>query len=281
MTATITVDDVRAAQRPSGVEDWPAGALPDAYPPFVVPPYRTVERAGWRVLHWNGPAAAHGYFTGQQVRDYDAFGLMRTNGEAWMTLTPIEIESQWPHLHAARGHVLVGGLGMACMAHALTCKPEVTHVTVVEQDADLIDLAPDFAGIGAWAHRDKLTIHRHDMLTYRPKAPVDFLYVDIWRGYRAEPKIAQMRAIQATVAADRVGYWGQEVDAVDWWTDRGAPAESFDATAFEAFKVETGLPLIGLEVAKYPALCRAAAANPNIADAESATRVLAADGFTR
>ena len=258
----------------------PEGEIDLPYPPFPMPAYRPLVEEGWR-CHWFGDhISGAGYFTRRRDHAAPQFGLMRTDGEAWMTTAPMEIESQAPHLAAAEGHVLVGGLGLALMAYALTEKPEVARVTVVERDAALIRLAPRFAQIDLWPGRAKLTIVEADLLTYAPDPadpPVDFLYVDIWRGYRAEPKIANMQAVQAKIRAPKVGYWGQEVDAVDWAAAQGIAPETFDAAAFEAFRAATGLPLIGLEAPSYPELCRRAAANPDIPDQATAERIAAAD----
>lgn len=260
-----------------------AGSAPEPplpYDPFPIPPYRAMEGDGWRCWRMPGGIAGAGYFTDWRSFDHPAFGLMRGAGESWMTLTPMEIESQWPHLQAASGHVLIGGLGLALMAYAVACKPAVSRVTVVERDPAVIRLARRFAAMDAWPDAGKVAVVEADLLAFRADAPVDFLYVDIWRGYRAEPKIADMQAILKNIPAPRAGYWGQEVDAVDWQVARGASAERFDAEAFRAFCAATGLPLIGLEEPRYPVLCRRAAANPNIPDRETAEAIRAADALS-
>ncbi|MEQ8604824.1 MAG: hypothetical protein RIB45_16035 [Marivibrio sp.] len=258
----------------------PAGEIDPPYPAFPMPAYRPLAAEGWRCHLFGDHIGGPGYFTRRRDHAALCFGLMRTDGEAWMTTAPMEIESQAPHLAAAEGHVLVGGLGLALMAYALTEKPAVPRVTVVERDSALIRLAPRFAEIDLWPQRAKLRIVEADLLAWRPDPadpPVDFLYVDIWRGYRAEPKIENVQAVQAEARAPKVGYWGQEVDAVDWAAGRGIAPESFDAAAFEAFRAATGLPLIGLEEPLYPELCRRAAANPDIGDRATAERIAAAE----
>lgn len=253
--STTPPADPPAAYTARPVGDRPA--LP--YAPFPIPPYRAVDGTDWRLWKRYFPAAP-GYFMGHQALDYPIYGLTR-GPESWMTLFPMEIESQWPHLEAASGHVLIGGLGMALMAYAVARKPSVTKVTVVERDPEVAALAPEFAHIDSWPERDKLEIVVHDLLTYRAPEPVDFLYVDIWRGYRADPKIADMQAIHAACPAPRVGYWGQEIEAVDWAVARGIPVPDFDAETFRAFRAHAGLPLIGLEQPDYPLFCQWAATN--------------------
>jgi len=236
-------------------------ALP--YAPFPIPPYREMTHGQWRCWQMSG-LTGYGYFTGHQSHPQAAYGVMQDGTKSWMTMVPMEFESQMPALHAAGGTVLVSGLGLAQMAYGLTCHPAVERVIVVERDPDLIALAQRFAQIDRWPNRGKLTIREGDMRHYRHEGPVDFLYVDIWLGYRGEGKVATMREIHHNNPAAKAAYWGQEVDALDWWIEHGGEAAGFDARAFQAFAAHAGLPLIGLEEEIYPALCRLAGTNPNI-----------------
>lgn len=257
-----------------GIPDPPTEFIPEPvggrpalpYAPFPIPRYKDLEGREWTLWKSFFPAGP-GYFLGHRETPFKFYGLSRGDA-AWMSLFPMEIESQWPHLQAASGHTLIGGLGMALMAYAVAMKPEVTKVTVVELDPEVAKLAPEFAGIDTWPSRDKVTIVNQNLLTYKPDTPVDFLYVDIWRGYRQDPKIADMQAIHANVPAPRVGYWGQELEAVDWAVENGTPVHEFTADTFRAFREHTGLPLIGLEEPTYPTLCQWAATNPAIGGAQ-------------
>jgi hypothetical protein len=60
------------------------------------------------------------------------------------------------------------------------------------------------------------------------------------------------------------GYWGQELDMVDWATARGVPLEQFGPEHIEAFRAESGLPLLVPDVPDYAGLCRNASVNPAI-----------------
>jgi hypothetical protein len=252
---------------PSEIVSEPVGdrpALP--YAPFPMPRYKAIDGVEWQ-LWTTFFGAGPGYFLGHRGIPYKFYGLSRGNAP-WMSLFPMEIESQWPHLEAASGHTVIGGLGMALMTYAVAMKPEVTKVTVVELDPEVVDLAPKFADMDAWPCRDKITIVNENLLTCVLQDSVDFLYVDIWRGYRQDPKIADMQAIHANIPAPRVGYWGQELEAVDWAVENGTPVQDFTAETFRAFCDEIGLPLIGLEEPTYPTLCQWAATNQAIGGAQ-------------
>lgn len=254
---------------------WPGGAHPVSLPtvdalsfdglpfaPFPVPPYRPCAARTWRfgalIL-----AACPGYFRGPQPMPFQSFALAR-DAITWMSLTPMEVESQAAFRDIAQGHVVVCGLGMGLMAYGVGMKPEVTRVTVVERDPEVVAMFHEFSGFADWACRDKVEIITADARETNLGA-VDFLYADIWPFYRMDVMVPDMRAIAGTIQAPRCGYWGQELDMVDHHVAQGGRVETFDAAAVEAFRAHTGLPLVGLEeIPDYPALCRAAAVNPAI-----------------
>lgn len=67
----------------------------------------------------------------------------RLSHEDWglvMTDTPAEQNDHRAFVAAAKGHVLINGLGIGMCIGAVLQKPEVTKVTVIEISQDLIDL---------------------------------------------------------------------------------------------------------------------------------------------
>lgn len=83
----------------------------------------------------------------------------------------------------ARGNVLIAGLGLGMILHPILAKPEVTHVTVVERERDVIRLiAPTLPlkrrdnGVSRW------TIEHGDIDTWRPADDTRYntIYFDIW-----------------------------------------------------------------------------------------------------
>lgn len=112
---------------------------------------------------------------GQYVR------LVRS-GVVWMSDTPSEMEDNRPPVRQARrvgGHCLVTGLGLGLVTEALLSVPEVTRVTVVEIDPDVVALVgPTLRA--RWG--DRLDIVQADALTWRPPRGVRYSVVwhDIW-----------------------------------------------------------------------------------------------------
>jgi hypothetical protein len=95
-----------------------------------------------------------------------------------MSDTPAEAHEHQRLYHAARGHVLMNGLGLGFALSAILRKPEVARVTVVERSADVIRLvAPTFE-----ADHHNVTIICADALIWRPDRGerFDVVWHDIW-----------------------------------------------------------------------------------------------------
>ena len=54
--------------------------------------------------------------------------------DSWMSITPLEIESQEIGIRLAHGRALIFGLGMGWAAAAMAANPAVSAVTIVERD---------------------------------------------------------------------------------------------------------------------------------------------------
>lgn len=231
------------------------------YPSMPVPRFKAGRFGEWR-LERPFIIACPGYFNGPMAMTWRN-AVMARGGVTWMSLTPGEMESQLPHLAAARGKVVICGLGMGVMAYAVTALKAVREVVVIDRDPEVIAMVSDSAGIDSWPQSGKLTIVEADAREVRVEG-VDFLYADIWPTYRMDCMVPDMQAIHRNIPAPRCGYWGQELDMVDWALARGATREDFSAAHVEAFIAETGLPLIGGGEPRYAELCRMASVNPAI-----------------
>jgi len=188
--------------------------------------------------------------------------LMRVNDghkRAWMSMTPMEIESQELGCRHAHGHVVVMGLGMAWAAVNAALHPEVTKVTVVEFDPEVIamirqlevveQLPPEAAA--------RITILQGDAYTFVPDTPADTLMADIWLPLFGPDRDEEVRRMRANTGASRVYFWGQEMVIADRARRRGLP---LTAQTVDAIVAEMALPLIGpAECPDYPDLIERAA----------------------
>ena len=101
---------------------------------------------------------------------------MHTDGEIVMEDSRQELSRHLPIWLAARGRVLVSGLGLGCVVRALLTLPEVEHVDVIELDRKLIDVVgAEFAG-------SRVTIYHDDALRFDPERRQRWHYAwhDIW-----------------------------------------------------------------------------------------------------
>jgi hypothetical protein len=207
-----------------------------------------------------------GYFRLHETQE--AGWMIKKRGTIWMSLAAMERESHMPHIAAAKGHVVVAGLGMGFVTYNLSRKPEVTKVTVVERAAAVVALMDRISNWRSWP---KIELVVGDALTWQPSEPVDFLYADIWPQLGEEKALGLTRTIQANVGAARVGSWGQEIDFLDWCRTTGVPAPDVSDQHYRSFVADSGLPLIGAEWPGYARLAAAAAVmqtfNPRVTDA--------------
>lgn len=108
----------------------------------------------------------------------------------WMTDLPVEQRQHDSLLRTATGHVLVGGLGLGYAVVALSMKPRVKSITVIEKNADVIALVGD-------ATRARVTALAEKFYVYPPK--IDIVQADLFEWLESQS------AEQATIRIDRVG----------------------------------------------------------------------------
>ncbi len=231
------------------------------FPPMPAPPYRRVDSGDWSFdeIHL---AACRGYFTGPQTVPWPV-PVLRRGKVVWMSLTPTEAESQMPYLAAAKGTVVVCGFGLGLMAYATAGLKAVNRVIVVERDPEVIRMGKAFSDFENWPQRHKVDIVQQDALTFTCQ-DADFLYADIWPYYRMDCMVPHMQAMHANIPTPTCGYWGQEIDMVDYAAAQGVADADFSLRHVEQFCRDHGLPLIGAEFPDYAQLCVKAARNPVI-----------------
>lgn len=95
-----------------------------------------------------------------------------------MTDTPDERRDHWEPVHMATGHVLINGLGIGMVLSAVLKKPEVTAVTVVEIDPDVVAL------VGPHYASERMQIVTASAFDYRPTKGLRYgmVWHDIWDG---------------------------------------------------------------------------------------------------
>lgn len=223
--------------------------------PLFLPAYEPRRSGDWELRnqvmgmfpgYWSGPVFAQ-----------DVPILLRGR-DSWMSLTPLEIESQEIGIRLARGHVLIFGLGMGWAAAATAANPAVTAVTVVERDREVLALhhaLDPFAQLPEEA-RAKLRLIEGDALGFAPDVAVDLLMPDIWLPLVGDGRLDEVRRMQANVGAAAIYFWGQELEIA---RHAVAAGRALDDAGIAATIAEFGLPLIGPSRPDYAARLAAAA----------------------
>lgn len=228
-----------------------------------MPDYLDGRVGRWKLIR-GGFSLDRGYYSGLWgvsgmpvlLRDADGDGQ---TWETWMSLSPHEIESQELGCRYAQGHTVVMGLGMGWVAVNMALSPKVDRVTVIERDPEVIDLfkqsqaldglPPEIAG--------KVRIILADALEWRPDAPVDFLYADIWQHLEEPQTLDDVRRMQENVQAGQIYFWGQELIIHSL---AGTPREACADEAEWALAVQRcvteriGLPLLVPGEFDYPGM---------------------------
>lgn len=235
------------------LEQSPADA--DTY----VPPYKAGRFGNWRG-EWqkNVSPIIRGYFAPLQAFGSN-FALTR-NGQTWMSTTPMERESQWRHVLAARGHVVIAGLGMGWLVANVARKPEVTAVTVLERDPEVIALFPKI--LPRYTGMKKVKIVNTDALAWKTNDAVDLLAADIWLSLGDADALRDVKVMHANTNARAVAWWGMELDFVDWLRKDGHAGPAFlSLDDYRRFADTIKLPLIEQGNEEYPSLALSAAEN--------------------
>lgn len=222
---------------------------------IFVPTYRPMQSGEW-LLQIVPNTFCPGYWSGPQPI-FDMPALMRGE-EVWMSITPLEVESQRIGIEATQGYVAIFGLGMGWAAAATALREAVTCVTVVEQDPEVIALHAEldvFSQLPAEA-RAKIHVEQGDAYAWQPSEPVDFLMPDIWLPIVSDGRVEEVRRMQDNVQAKAIYFWGQELELA---RHAVAAGRQIDDDGIKATIADFDLPLVGAQTPDYAARTAAAA----------------------
>ena len=104
-----------------------------------------------------------------------SYARLLVNNHIMMSDTDMERRSNRHFVSLAHGHVLVGGLGLGMVVFALLQKDEVTSLTVIEKNADVVRL------VQPHLPKDKrLSVIEANVFTWKPTQKYQTIYFDIW-----------------------------------------------------------------------------------------------------
>ncbi|HIF9337691.1 TPA: hypothetical protein ACX6RO_001779 [Photobacterium damselae] len=174
-------------------------------------PFKCGEVAGW----WSSFSDQATFNNGNNI------ALIRDSVTV-MSVTPLETESHLLPNYAARGNVVIAGLGLGMITINLLKKKVVTKITVLEIDEAVISLYPNvLSGADKQLWLDsiasgRLTVIKHDCLKPISKETktrignVDYMWVDIWNVIGDKDALSITQFIQSQIKAKAVDFWTQE-----------------------------------------------------------------------
>ena len=99
----------------------------------------------------------------------------------WMSTDPNEINTMEESIKKAKGNVLAFGLGLGYFPIMCASKKEVTSVTIVEKDKEIINIFKKHI-LPLFEYKEKITIIEDDAFKYAKGDlnKYDYLFIDIW-----------------------------------------------------------------------------------------------------
>lgn len=176
----------------------------------------------------------------------------------WMSLTMMELESHQPHIAAAKGFVVVAGLGMGMYLYNILRKPEVETVVCVERDPQIIEMLKLTTDLEKWPGYEKLILINDDAMNYTLTIKPNFFYADIWEKLGHINALEMTQRMQKNIKAHEVGFWGQEFDYVTWLMNNNIPIKKSNLDNYNQFCKDVNLPLVCRNMKRYPKLASAA-----------------------
>lgn len=130
--------------------------------------------------------------------------ILTINGQTWMSLTPMEIQSHFIPILKAEGVVGVAGLGFGYYIQEILQKDEVESIDVYEINQDVIDMY-----IANFGEHEKLNIIKADVLEMKGKE-YDFFYADIYPEQMDVSAIEHKNILTYHNNIDDYFFWTQE-----------------------------------------------------------------------
>ena len=139
------------------------------------------------------------------------FPAVLEDGNEWMTLTPVDMDTCEDAISRARGRVVTFGLGLGYFAYMAALKPEVSEVVVVELSPDVIRLFKTHI-LPYFENPEKIKIVNADAFIFAekemPRENFDFAFVDTWRDSSdGAPMYKRMKALEHLSPKTEFSYW--------------------------------------------------------------------------
>ena len=170
------------------------------------PPFRAAVCDDMMILDDMREVAPIGFFT-----EGFRFPAVLEDGNEWMTLTPVDLDTCDEAIEAAHGKVVTFGLGLGYYAYMVSEKNEVESITVVEKNENVIKLF-ESQMLPKFQNKEKVRIVRADAFEYAEKVmpgeKFDYAFVDTWRDASdGLPMYERMKALEHLSPKTEFSYW--------------------------------------------------------------------------
>ena len=170
------------------------------------PAYRGVIANDMLLLDNFKEIAPLGFFT----EDFE-FPAVLEDGNEWMTLTPVDLDTSDEAIDRAHGRVVTFGLGLGYYVYMTSEKESVESVTVVEKSEDVIALFREYV-LPQFSHPEKVRIVNADAFEYAehimPEEKYDVAFVDTWRDASdGAPMYRRMKPLEKLSPDTEFLYW--------------------------------------------------------------------------
>ena len=139
------------------------------------------------------------------------FPAVLGDGNEWMTLTPVDLDTSDDAIERARGRVVTFGLGLGYYTYMVSEKEEVESITVVEKNPDVIALFNEYI-LPQFSHPEKVSVVNADAFRYAedvmPGEKFDVAFVDTWRDASdGAPMYEKMKRLEHLSPDTEFIYW--------------------------------------------------------------------------
>jgi len=140
-----------------------------------------------------------------------SFPAVLEDGNEWMTLTPVDVDTCENEIKKAHGKVVTFGLGLGYFAYMVSEKSNVESITVVEKSENVIRLFEKHI-LPRFPHREKVRIVNADAFEYAekimPSEHFDYAFVDTWRDASdGLPMYEKMKKLEHLSDGTEFDYW--------------------------------------------------------------------------
>ena len=139
------------------------------------------------------------------------FPAVLEDGNEWMTLTPVDLDTSDDAIERAHGKVVTFGLGLGYYTYMVSEKQSVESITVVEKSEDVIALFREYV-LPQFSHPEKVRIVNADAFEYAkhimPEEHFDIAFVDTWRDASdGAPMYERMKKLEHLSPDTEFLYW--------------------------------------------------------------------------